>query len=262
MESSENTEETLVILSNGKTFPRKTFSEYTKEELIEIIGCCRNYKDIINTLKINQYYHRYLTKFVKENNVNTSHFTIAERTKNNIHTKLLKGDKHIPGKSIKKYLLKNKIISENCSICNLPPSWNNKPLTLHLDHINGDHFDNRVENLRLLCPNCHTQTDTYTGKNVAKYKTLNCSVCSAKLKSNNITGKCASCISKDKQDGKCYECKVNDRHHTYMKCKECIQKQKERKKCKVCNKEIVKSSNKGDYHMRCVNGIKKDKEQQ
>jgi predicted RNA-binding Zn-ribbon protein involved in translation (DUF1610 family) len=61
--------------------------------------------------------------------------------------------------------LKNKILKYNlktykCESCGIT-EWNNKKLSLHLDHINGDNFDNRLENLRFLCPNCHSQTDTY-----------------------------------------------------------------------------------------------------
>jgi len=50
--------------------------------------------------------------------------------------------------------------------------WNNKPISLELDHINGINNDNRLENLRIICPNCHAQTPTYRGrKNVIKQKT-------------------------------------------------------------------------------------------
>ncbi|HJU55368.1 MAG TPA: HNH endonuclease [Pyrinomonadaceae bacterium] len=46
--------------------------------------------------------------------------------------------------------------------------WHGKPLSLQLDHINGDNLDHRIENLRLLCPNCHSQTETFAGKNKRK----------------------------------------------------------------------------------------------
>lgn len=52
-----------------------------------------------------------------------------------------------------------------CSECGIEQSWNNKKLKFDLDHINGDRFNNSRENLRFLCPNCHSQTDTYKTKN-------------------------------------------------------------------------------------------------
>ena len=52
-----------------------------------------------------------------------------------------------------------------CNNCNIT-EWNGKPINLDLDHINGDTFDNTLENLRFLCPNCHSQTNTYKGRNV------------------------------------------------------------------------------------------------
>lgn len=57
-----------------------------------------------------------------------------------------------------------------CSICNNIDIWNNLPLKLQLDHINSVHNDNRIENLRWLCPNCHSQTDNYAGKNTLKQR--------------------------------------------------------------------------------------------
>jgi hypothetical protein len=66
-------------------------------------------------------------------------------------------------------------IEEKCSKCGIS-SWGNKPLTCHIDHIDGDRTNNELPNLRYLCPNCHSQTDTYGGKNAKKNHT--CSRCS------------------------------------------------------------------------------------
>jgi hypothetical protein len=52
-----------------------------------------------------------------------------------------------------------------CWECGQLPEWNGKPLTLQMDHRNGNRYDHRLENLRWLCPNCHTQTSTFNGRN-------------------------------------------------------------------------------------------------
>jgi len=59
--------------------------------------------------------------------------------------------------------------SNQCLICGLS-EWRGKPLRLELDHIDGNRQNNRRENLRALCPNCHSQTETYCGKNVKRIK--------------------------------------------------------------------------------------------
>ncbi|QZE11799.1 hypothetical protein SEA_FRANCOB_241 [Streptomyces phage Francob] len=66
--------------------------------------------------------------------------------------------------TVRKAILDGDLISYVCE-CGQGPEWNGKPLVLQLDHINGDAYDNRLENLRFLCPNCHTQTDTFCGRN-------------------------------------------------------------------------------------------------
>lgn len=64
--------------------------------------------------------------------------------------------------TIKRYLVER--FGEYCVECGQLPVWNNKPLTLQLDHKDGNSDNNEINNLRLLCPNCHTQTDTYGSK--------------------------------------------------------------------------------------------------
>lgn len=64
---------------------------------------------------------------------------------------------------IKEKLLKNGMKYE-CIQCGIT-EWNGKKLSLHVDHINGNNRDNRIINLRFLCPNCHSLTNTYCGKN-------------------------------------------------------------------------------------------------
>jgi hypothetical protein len=65
---------------------------------------------------------------------------------------------------LKRRLLREGILEYKCYLRGLT-EWNNRPITLQLDHINGIHLDHRIQNLRLLCPNCHSQTETFAGRN-------------------------------------------------------------------------------------------------
>jgi 5-methylcytosine-specific restriction endonuclease McrA len=70
----------------------------------------------------------------------------------------------------KKYILKHNIIEYKCNACPNEGFHEGKPLVLHLEHKNGVGNDNRLENLCFLCPNCHSQTSTYCGRNNKKEK--------------------------------------------------------------------------------------------
>jgi hypothetical protein len=67
-------------------------------------------------------------------------------------------------KTVKRYLHHYSVFPYVCSKCHLPPEWNKETLVLTLDHKNGVSNDHRLENLRWLCPNCNSQTETFCGR--------------------------------------------------------------------------------------------------
>jgi hypothetical protein len=66
---------------------------------------------------------------------------------------------------LKRQLMRENLLGTVCSICGIEPVWDEKPLVLILDHINGVHNDDRIENLRLVCPNCNSQLPPFAGRN-------------------------------------------------------------------------------------------------
>ena len=78
---------------------------------------------------------------------------------------------------VRRETLRNKLLAlrgAHCECCGLD-SWNNLPITLQVHHVDGDNFNNTLENLQLLCPNCHSQTDNFCGKNKTERAKDNCS---------------------------------------------------------------------------------------
>ena len=69
----------------------------------------------------------------------------------------------ITSHKLKLLLIRDGIKNHECEICKLT-EWNGQPIPLELDHIDGEHYNNKLDNLRIICPNCHAQTPTHAGK--------------------------------------------------------------------------------------------------
>lgn len=131
---------------------------------------------------------------------------MSEETKEKISQSLrgekIKNKKETKNVSVKATTVKNRLLKEGlkeykCEICGIS-EWNGKEITLQLHHINGDRNDNRIENLQILCPNCHSQTDNYCNKNREKYKErrhLYCKNCGKELFYTNKSGYCSECYN-------------------------------------------------------------------
>lgn len=92
----------------------------------------------------------------------------ANAPKQSLEEILVVDSKYRSTTNLKHRLLKAGLLKNICELCGQLPEWNGLPLVLQLDHINGIRTDNRLKNLRILCGHCHSQTDTFCSKNIAK----------------------------------------------------------------------------------------------
>lgn len=154
-------------------------NKFKKEKLEEIIKDVLSIAEVCRRLDIRPVGGNYKTikKYINLYKIDISHFTgqgwntgLRYRPVNkitNISEILVENSTYTSTHSLKIRLIKEGLKENKCEICNIE-KWFGKPLSFHLDHINGNNMDNRLENLRILCPNCHSQTDTYCGANINK----------------------------------------------------------------------------------------------
>lgn len=109
-----------------------------------------------------------IKNLIKKHDISTDHFDIGKARQRNhpVYTKeeIFIENSVVSRTVLRSHTIKNKIIPYICE-CGNAGEWKGEQLTLDLDHTNGNRVDNRPENLRFLCPNCHSQTTTFRGKN-------------------------------------------------------------------------------------------------
>lgn len=152
---------------------RKMTEEKLRKATAESISVAESLKLMGMSISTGNY--RGFHQSVKKYKIDISHFLGQSHLKNKHHKTsktyslneiLIENSTYISISILKKRLVRENLLEYKCgnSECNIA-NWHNKPLSLQLDHINGIHNDHRLENLRFLCPNCHSQTDTFAGKN-------------------------------------------------------------------------------------------------
>jgi transposase-like protein/5-methylcytosine-specific restriction endonuclease McrA len=160
--------------------PRKSRSltsilrELTKQELEDFIERHSSFKNIFDELGMRGTGSSYnILKEVFENNdldhtiFKKKDLEIRKNQKgfNRINNEdMFVENSNTSRSSVKRRILRETLIKYECSECGINDQWNGKTISLQLDHINGEGNDNRLENLRFLCPNCHSQTETFSGK--------------------------------------------------------------------------------------------------
>lgn len=119
---------------------------------------------------------RLLKQKIQDFNIDISHFTHSNKgmtkeqnqalaRENYSLDEIFVKDSTVTQKTLREYVKRHKILEYKCAFCGNIGIWLDTTIALELDHINGINNDNRIENLRYLCPNCHATTETYCGKN-------------------------------------------------------------------------------------------------
>lgn len=150
--------------------------KYTKELIQNICRESSSYRQCLNKLGLKEAGGNYacIKKKIKEYNIDISHFhhqAWNKGQKNESRKRpiedYLSNKQTIQSWALKKRLLKENIFEHKCENCR-STTWLGKEIPLELHHIDGNHFNNNLNNLSMLCPNCHALTDNYRAKNKSR----------------------------------------------------------------------------------------------
>ena len=178
--------------------------KWSNQDLINAVSSSKNKASVIRKLglQVRPGNYRTIEKYIKHLNLDISHFTGCAHGTTIPKNKKLNKEIFIKDSDFSRNHLKKRIIQENlidyeCQKCGLKDEWQNEKLVLVLDHINGINNDDRLDNLRFLCPNCNSQTRTFCRGQKRTYtkrirkKSNNCKDCSTPIFNRSI--RCQKC---------------------------------------------------------------------
>lgn len=179
----------------AKNFKSRTF---TDKQLIAAVRVAHSYREVLKLLQLcgTGAGAVVIKRHIVRLGLDVSHFSNRSKLLNRSQTlqELLTKGSNISSKSLKTRLIAADLFVEQCFVCKLT-TWQGAAISLHLDHINGDRTDQRIENLRLLCPNCHSQTPTFGARNSKRKKRVAvCTDCGASVSAKSK--QCIPCYNK------------------------------------------------------------------